>query len=369
MAAMKPQNVETSKRENVQTPKHENAESPGRYSRQILFQPIGEAGQAKIAAARVTLIGCGALGTVLADTLARAGIGFLRIVDRDFVEWNNLQRQVLFDEADAAEGLPKAVAAAAKLHRINSAMTTEPIVADAHGGNIQVFVDGADLILDGTDNFETRFLINDVSVKCRVPWVYGACVGSTGMVMPILPGRTPCLRCVWPEPPPPGMSPTCDTAGVLASVVHVVAGVQAAEALKILVGRWEPPSRKLTHFDVWTGRYEQFDLSGANEAGDCPCCGVGRFDYLTQQRGGRAAALCGRNAVQVSASPGEIVDLEATAQRLAPLAKSPPTINRYLLRVRIDRYEITLFRDGRAIVKGVSSPAEARTLYAKYVGA
>lgn len=339
-----------------------------RYSRQMLFEGLGQAAQEKLLASRVTLIGCGALGTVLADTLVRAGVGFLRIVDRDYVELNNLQRQVLFDEADAADGLPKAAAAAARLQKINSAVTVEPVVTDAHAGNIEELIAGAHLILDGTDNFETRFLVNDVAVKHNLPWVYGACVGATGMVMPIIPGDGACLRCVWESPPPAGMSPTCDTVGVLAPVVHIVASLQAVEALKLLTGRSEKLNRKLVQIDVWSGRIEQFDLSGAKDAADCPCCVGRRFDYLAGDSAGRSVTLCGRDAVQVGRGGSDPLDLSAVAARVAPAAKSPPQQNRYLLRFQVETYEITLFRDGRAIIKGTHDLQTARSVYARYVG-
>ncbi len=338
-----------------------------RYSRQVLFDAIGEAGQRMLLDSHVTLIGCGALGTVIADTLVRAGVGFVRIVDRDYVELNNLQRQVLFDERDAAEGLPKAVAAAQKLAAINSSVTVEPVVADAHPGTIETYTEGAQLILDGTDNFETRFLINDVAVKHRMPWVYGACVAATGMVMPILPGVTPCLRCVWDQPPPPGMSPTCDTAGVLAPVVHLVAALQCIEAFKLLTGQADKLNRNLVQIDAWTGRFDRFDMQNAYDSGDCPCCKGGRYEYLSAKGGSRTASLCGRDAVQIGAS-GSGVDLQAVSARITAVAKFPPQINRYLLRFKVDNHEITLFRDGRAIIQGTHDPDEARSLYAKYIG-
>lgn len=339
-----------------------------RYSRQIVFGKIGAEGQEKLREARVTLIGCGALGTVIADTLVRAGIGFLRIVDRDYVELNNLQRQVLFDERDVAEGAPKAAAAAEKLARINSQVAVEAVVADAHSGTIETYSDGASLLLDGTDNFETRFLINDVAVKHGLPWVYGACVGVTGMVMPIIPGKTPCLRCIWEQPPPPGLSPTCDTAGVLAPVVHLVASLQCIEALKILMGRVDELNRRLVQIDAWSGCFDSFDMQDALAAGACPCCSRRQFDYLDARSGGRTAALCGRDAVQIGGGHEATIDLPGVAAKLAPVAKSPPQVNRYLLRCKVERYEITLFRDGRAIIKGTSEPDEARSVYARYVG-
>lgn len=339
-----------------------------RYSRQMLFAEIGREGQKRLSESRVLLVGCGALGTVLADTLVRAGVGFLRIVDRDYVELNNLQRQVLFTEQDVTDGSPKAVAAAERLSKINSTVKVEPVVADAHSGNIESFTSGMHLLLDGTDNFETRFLINDVAVKQAIPWVYGACVGAIGMVMPILPGVTPCLRCVWGEPPPPGISPTCDTAGVLAPVVHIVASLQAVEAMKILTGKTHLVSRKLVQIDVWAGKFDAFDMTGAREGGDCPCCKGGRYDFLASGVAGRTASLCGRDAVQIAAAGGAEIDFEQIARRLAAVAKSPPNFNRYLLRFKVDDFEITLFRDGRAIIKGTSDIDEGRTIYARYIG-
>lgn len=343
-------------------------EKLARYNRQMLYAQIGEEGQRNLLASRVTLVGCGALGTVIADTLARAGVGNLRIVDRDYVELNNLQRQVLFDERDVEVGSPKAVAAAEKLMRINSAIRVEPVVADVHSANIEELCKDAHLILDGTDNFETRFLINDAAVKLGKPWVYGACVGVTGMVMPIIPGETPCLRCVWDEPPPPGMNPTCDTAGVLGPVVHLVAALQCMEAIKLLTGRLDAVNRKLVQIDAWTGAFSDFELSNSRDAGSCVCCGQGRYEYLDAKKSGRTASLCGRMAVQVSAGPSGVVDLPGVAARIAPVANSPPQLNRYLLRFSVEQYEITLFRDGRAIIKGTNEPEVARTVYAKYVG-
>ena len=344
--------------------------APGlaRYSRQILFEHIGEAGQRKLQSSRVTLIGCGALGTVLADTLVRAGVGFLRIVDRDVVELNNLQRQVLFAEEEAVEGTPKAVAAAARLARINSEVSVEPIVADADPANIESFANEAHLLLDGTDNLETRFLMNDVAVKHRIPWVYGACLGADGMVMPVVPGLTPCLRCIWDRPPSPGVALTCDTAGIVAPIVHIVASLQVVEALKILTDQIEALNRNLVQIYAWTGQFGRFDLQSAYDAGDCPCCKGGQYDYLAGVRAARTTTLCGRQAVQISAPPGASVDFEAIAAKVAPVAKSAPQFNRYLLRFEVDAYQVTLFRDGRAIIAGTTEPMEARSVYARYVG-
>lgn len=339
-----------------------------RYSRQMLFQPLGEEGQRRLASSRVTLIGCGALGTHLADMLVRAGVGFLRIVDRDFIELDNLQRQVLFDEHDFADNLPKSEAARRRLAAINSGVNVEAVVADANYGNIESLCNAAQLILDGTDNFETRFLINDVAVKHGVPWVYGACIGAEGMVMPIVPGRTPCLRCIWQEAPPPGSSPTCDTVGVIAPVVSVVTGMQGALALRILAGRVEGMSLDLHTFDVWSGAVRSLNMQSAGDARACPCCVDRRFDFLEGRAGSAFAKLCGRNAVQIApvAAAGSRVNFAVLAERLP--ASAAARHNAFLLRFVIDELEFTVFPDGRAIIKGTDDVAVARGAYARYVG-
>lgn len=342
--------------------------SNDRYARQLIYPKIGAEGQARLGAGRVTLVGCGALGTVIANTLVRSGIGFLRIIDRDYVEWNNLQRQVLFDETDAREGRPKAVAAAERLKAINSDVEIEPVIADAHVGNIETFVENASLILDGTDNFETRYLMNDVAVKHGIPWVYGACVAAEGMVMPILPGRTPCLRCIFDAPPPAGVSPTCDTAGVIAPIVQIVAALQATEAMKILMGLLDDVRPRLTQISAWDGEFSTFDMSAARDGGGCACCGERQFAYLDGRETGRTAALCGRNAVQVRPASDTKLDLEALAERVKGVSNDVPQVNRYLLRFDVDSYGVTVFRDGRAIIKGASSPDEGKSVYAKYIG-
>jgi len=295
-----------------------NEQPLDRYARQMRYPPLGEAGQQRLAAARVLICGCGALGSAAADTLARAGVGRLRIVDRDFVDVTNLQRQVLFDEADAAEGLPKAIAAATKLNRINSAIEIEPIVADVTAGNILTLCDGVDLIVDGTDNFETRFLLNEAALQSKIPWIYGGAIGATGQTMTILPGQPPCLRCVIPEPPPAGSMPTCDTAGILASAIHVVAGIQTCEAIKILSGNRKAVNRGLIVIDLWENRFRHVGLSRLAEQG-CATCRGGDFPWLAGQRGSQTAVLCGRNAVQLAASAGvttNAVSLDALAQKL-----------------------------------------------------
>jgi len=338
-----------------------------RYSRQILFAPFGEHSQRCLRHAHVTLVGCGALGSVSANALVRAGVGHLRLIDRDFIELDNLQRQVLYDEHDIAENLPKAEAAARKLRRINSSVEIEPHVADVNPGNVESLCRDADLILDGTDNFETRFLVNDVAVKSGTPWVYGACIGSEGLVMPILPRQTPCLRCIWEDAPPPGMSPTCDTAGVLAPIVNIVASLQVTEAFKILAGKLEELHRELVTIDAWAGTFRSLNMQAAYDSGDCPCCKQGRYEFLCGQRASASTSLCGRNAVQVLPPAGRgAVSFRELAERLRMLG---PRHNEYLLRFRVDACEVTLFPDGRAIIKGTADTAVARTLYAKYIGA
>jgi adenylyltransferase/sulfurtransferase len=340
-----------------------------RYSRQVLFTPIGAEGQERILASRAILIGCGALGSVLANTLVRAGLGHLRIVDRDLVEMHNLHRQMLFDEDDVRADLPKAEAARRKLERINSQVAVEAVVDDANHRNITELADGMDLILDATDNFEIRFLINDLAVKTDRPWIYGACVGSTGMSMPILPRNTPCLRCLFDEAPPPELTPTCETAGILGPVVAMVASHQAMEAIKILAGRPEALDRRLLTFDAWTGRCSRIHVQNAYDQGNCVCCKQGRYEYLQGLFAGRTIALCGRNAVQVFPGRETHIDLATLAERLRPVARSQPRLNPLLLKVLIDDYEITVFADARAVIKGTAKPEEARAVYARYIGA
>jgi adenylyltransferase/sulfurtransferase len=330
------------------------------------FYGIGEAGQQKLLASRVTLAGCGALGTVLANVLARAGVGFLRIIDRDFVEASNLQRQVLFDEGDVADHMPKAEAAARKLRAINSGITIEPVVADISRTNVEALCADASLILDGTDNFEVRYLINDVAVKLGKPWVYGGCVGSHGSVLPILPGQTPCLRCVFEAAPAPGEVGTCETAGVLSPIVNIVASIQATEALKILTGNLDALQRELLYLDVWENVHRKVKVAGLLGKVDCPCCQRRQFEWLEGAHGSQTTALCGRNAVQVSHRRPAAIDFAEMARQLEPMGKVQ--YNRFLLRFDVDEYELTVFPDGRAIIKGTSDEERARSLYARYVG-
>jgi molybdopterin/thiamine biosynthesis adenylyltransferase len=335
-----------------------------RYSRQELFHGIGPEGQQRIRRSRVLLVGCGALGSVLAETMTRAGVGSLAIVDRDFVEESNLQRQSLFDEDDAARGLPKAVAAKAHLQKINSEVALQAIVADFTLENGAEWVPAADLVLDGTDNFEARFVMNDLCVREGIPWVYGACVGSYGLALLVRPRISPCLRCILEQVPPPGSGPTCDTAGVVAPIVHVVAGIQAGEALKVLAGRTESLLPGIVTVDLWSGLFEVMDLSG--KAPSCPACVAGRYEALEAGSGGLSAVLCGRDAVQVRPPRGTQIDLKGLAGRLS--ATGRVVANEYLVRFSQGDSEIVIFEDGRAIIKGVKDPAQARSLYAKYVG-
>ena len=340
-----------------------------RYSKQVLFAQIGAAGQARLLESRAVLFGCGALGTVLAETLVRAGIGFLRIVDRDFVEISNLQRQILFDESDVSGRLPKAIAATQKLARINSGVTVEPVVADVDHTNILGFVGGMDLILDGSDNFELRFLINDASLETGIRWIYAGVIGSHGQVMPVFPGQSACLRCLIERVPDSGMIETCDTAGVIGPAVQIVASVAAVDALKILSGRPDQVSRTLTYVDAWEGIYRRLNVADLRERADCPACKRGERSWLSGQQGSRTSVLCGRNAVQV-APPHRETDLSLAelADKLRGVGEVQ--LNAYLLRFSPSegQYELTLFRDGRAIIKGTEDLSVARALYSRYVG-
>jgi adenylyltransferase/sulfurtransferase len=337
-----------------------------RYDRQMRFAPLGEAGQQRLAAGRALVCGCGALGSVIAETLTRAGVGYVRIVDRDFVELNNLQRQVLFDEQDVANNLPKAVAAVEKLRRVNSAVEIESVVADVTHVNIAKLAGDVDVIVDGTDNFATRFLVNDFAVKHDKPWVYGGCIGAEGQSMTILPHDTACLACLLPEPPPPGTTPTCDTAGILGPAIGVIGSLEACEAIKILSGNASAVSRSLSIVELWDHRLRQVDVSKLRDQSDCRACRHGEFPWLSGERSGGPAVLCGRNAVQIAAPVGTVLSLEELATRLAGVGKI--VRNPFLLRLSVDDYLLTVFPDGRTIVGGTDDVAVARTLQAKYVG-
>ena len=330
-----------------------------RYSRQILFHGIGERGQEALLRSHVVIAGCGALGSFHAAALARAGVGRLTLIDRDYIEPSNLHRQWLFEEEDAAEALPKAAAAARRLARINSSVQVRPAIADLTPGNAEELLGGADVILDGTDNFETRYLINDFAVSRGIPWVYGAAVGSYGLTMPVIPGHGPCLRCVYPAPPA-GAQPTCETAGVLNVIVSAVASIQVADALRLLTGASLRP--RITTFDVWQGGIRQIDAPERDP--ECPTCARREFPFLEEARR-PPASLCGRNAVQISGVERPL-DLAELKVRLEPLGKV--RANEFALRFQTDAYELTVFADGRAIVKGTDDTGIARSLYARYVG-
>ncbi len=343
-----------------------------RYHKQMLFAGIGAEGQQRLAEAHVLLVGCGALGCVLADAMARAGVGRIRIVDRDFVELSNLQRQILFDEQDVTDHLPKVIAAERRLRRVNSQISIEPIVADVDHSNILEFADGVSLILDGTDNFEIRYLINDVSLEKNIPWIFTGCTGSVGQVMPVFPHQSACLRCLMPLPPPPGSTETCDTAGVLGPAVSTVASIQAAIALKILVGQSDHVDRRLSIVDVWTGSFRSVDVSRLRESSQCPACHGGERLWLQGTQKSASTILCGRNAVQIT--PAE--KLQLSLPELAARLESAGTVTRnpFLVRVTVlgpidkNPVELTIFPDGRAIIRGTSDPSIARSLYSRYIG-
>jgi molybdopterin/thiamine biosynthesis adenylyltransferase len=335
-----------------------------RYSRQILFRGIGKAGQSRLLDSRVVIIGCGALGSAQAEALARAGVGNLRVVDRDFVETSNLQRQTMFTERDATERLPKAIAGANHIREINSDVDVDSEIADVNHSNIERLIQGFDLVLDGTDNFATRYLINDACVKHKINWIYGAAVGSYGVTMTIRPRVSKCLRCVFSEAPPAASAPTCDTAGVIMPIISVVAAVQVSEALKLLSGQTERLHNSLMQFDVWRNEWRRISLEGPSP--DCLTCGHGRFESLEADNHEFAAILCGRHAVQILPSQPAQVDLAALSQRLR--CSGEVKANDYLLRFRTGDYELTVFQDARSIIRGTDDIATARSLYAKYIG-
>jgi molybdopterin/thiamine biosynthesis adenylyltransferase len=338
----------------------------GRYSRQILFHGIGEEGQRKLLDSRVAVVGMGALGTVLANHMVRAGVGFVRVIDRDFVEASNLQRQMLYHERHAEEGLPKAIAAAETLSKINSQVTVEPVVADLTWQNAEQLLSDVDLVLDGSDNFQVRFLINDVCVKHGIPWVYGGGVSANGMTMPVLPRETPCLRCLFDSAPAPGTTATCDTAGVIGPIIHIIASYQAVEAFKILVGAKDKLRRSMLHVSIWDYNTTSIDISKARRP-DCVCCGKLEFDYLQPREGDGAISLCGRNTIQISPSEPWDVDLEAMANRLRASGKVEQ--NKFLVRFyATDNLRLVIFSDGRVLIQGTDELSTARSLYAKYIG-
>jgi adenylyltransferase/sulfurtransferase len=348
--------------------------NPDRYQRQRILGQIGEAGENRLRKARVLLIGCGALGSTLAELLVRAGVGFLRIVDRDLVELSNLQRQVLFDQEDVRLELPKSVAAARRLGQINSTVHIEPLVVDFHAGNAAelagVESQRVDLILDGSDNVSTRYLINDLAVKYTIPWVHGACVGMEGRVMGVWPGETACLRCIYPEPPPANQLPTCDTAGVLNAAASATAAIQAGVAMRFIVeGQPAAGVQKLISLDVWESRFRSI---AAEPQAHCPCCGAREFPFFSTAQTDFTTTLCGRRAIQVqsAAKAGQTgLDMKIAAERLQQAGSVRQSA--YFLRCQLREspgIELTLFPDGRLLVHGMTDPGRARSIYARYVG-
>jgi molybdopterin-synthase adenylyltransferase len=350
MASMKSQPVDDSLHE--------------KYSRQVLFAGIGKAGQERLLASRAVVVGCGAIGAATANLLVRAGVGHLRILDRDFVEPSNLQRQTLFDEADARDALPKAIAAERKLRSINSGVSVEGVVADLNPRNAEELLADFDIILDGTDNFETRFLMNDFAVRSEAPWVYAAAVGSYGLTMAICPGRTACLACLlMADRSAQGVEDTCDTIGVLAPVVNLIASLEVAEAMKLLAGREDALHGRLVSCDIWKGHFQTLSLA---RNPSCSVCARREFAYLEGEAQPHIT-LCGRDSVQIH-ERRRTLDLAVLQNRLASTVDDVRH-NEFLLRFRISPYEMTVFADGRAILKGTKDPAVARSLYARYIGA
>lgn len=335
-----------------------------RYSRQILFEGIGRDGQERLLASRVLIVGCGALGTAHAEALARAGVGHLRLVDRDFIEPSNLQRQTMFTERDARERLPKAVACARHIQEINSEIKVEAEVADVNRTNVERLVSDCELVIDGTDNFSTRYLINEACVKQNRNWIYGAAVSSYGVTMTVRPRVTPCLRCVFEEAPQAGSAPTCDTSGVIMPIISIISAVQVSEALKLLVGQTEMLHNSLMQLDVWRNEWRRITLGKPNA--DCPTCALGVYEALDAEGGDFAAVLCGRDAIQISPPRPTAIDFERLAERLR--ASGEVNFNPYTLRFRVGDYELTVFRDARSIIRGTDDVNQARSLYARYVG-
>ncbi|MCH2693291.1 MAG: ThiF family adenylyltransferase [Acidobacteriia bacterium] len=337
-----------------------------RYSRQILFSEVGSQGQQHLIESRVAIVGCGALGTVQAEILCRAGIGHLTLIDRDFVEKSNLQRQTLFNEQDAENSLPKAIAVKQHLNKINSLVDVEAQVVDLNYLNAESLMEGIDCILDGTDNFETRFLLNDISYKKRIPWIYGAAVGSSGLTMTIIPGQTPCFRCIMESLPLPGSTPTCDTAGILSPIASIVSSLQVTEAIKILTGKTTQINSKLLCLDIWKNSWQWLEIASSSKSHDCPVCHSGKLEFLKGNHSTSTTTLCGRDSVQIFQSEGKKVNLPELGRRLQLLGTV--SFNRFLLRFKCKDAEIIVFLDGRSIVKGTSNHQLARSLYSRYIG-
>lgn len=333
-----------------------------RYSRQAILPGIGVGGQRKLAESRVAVIGCGALGTIIASSLVRAGIGNVRIIDRDFVELHNLQRQILFDEEDIKKQLPKAIAAERHLRKVNSSVQVEGIVADVNHANIERLTANVDLILDGLDNFETRGLVNDVSLKHKIPWIYGGVIATYGMTMNVIPGQTPCIRCIRLDSSDETRALTCETAGVLNSVPFIIGSLQSAEAIKILVGS-ASVSKDLVSVDVWEGRFHRFKIGTRP---DCPAC-QGKYEFLDAKFGIKTTRLCGQHSIQITSPNAGKISFDRLAKDLSPIGKV--SYNKFMLTFLVDKHEMVVFPDGRAIIKNTDDESVAKGLYSKYIGA
>lgn len=337
-----------------------------RYRRQTQFAPLGDGGQERLAAAAVAVCGCGALGSVLAERLVRAGVGRIRLIDRDWVEWDNLPRQTLFTEADALQRLPKSVAAAEKLKLINSSVEIEIAVEDITHRSVHGLLSDVDIILDGTDNFETRYLINDFAIQQGKPWVHAGCIGAQGQVLAMLPGKTACFRCLLPELPPADHVGTCDTAGVLGPAVSMIASYQAIEAIKLLTDTTNETLGQLQIFDMWRGTQRSISLDALAADHQCLACKQRDYEFLEGRRSAAASVLCGKNAVQVQAPTTQRINLKEMGERLS--AHGEVQVNAFLLRVPLGDFHLTLFSDGRAIIAGTEDTAVARSIYSKVIG-
>ncbi len=335
-----------------------------RYINQILFHGIGEEGQRKIKNGRISIVGCGALGSITSMTLARAGVGYMRIIDRDFVEFKNLHRQILFDEEDAKQFMPKAVAAQKKLMMVNSDIRVEAVVSDLNYLNIEELLSGMSVIVDGTDNFETRFLLNEFSVKSGIPWIYGGCVGSYGITFNIIPGRSPCLKCIFEDHPPSSVIETCDTVGILSSVANVIGSIQSVEVLKILSGKKDKLNEFITKVDVWEGVFQKIKIE--KQSRECEVCDQNNFHHLEGSGLTGTLVLCGRDSVQVYRRQTDVIDLLDLKKKLEKIGEV--FYNGYLLKFKTEGYELMIFPDGRAIIRGIKDPSRAKALYSKYIG-
>lgn len=336
-----------------------------RYSRQVKFAGWGQEEQEMLSNGRVLILGCGGLGSAAASLLARAGVGQLKLVDRDYMELSNLQRQILYDEHDVKEGLPKVIAAKRKVHEINANVNAEAVIADVNRMNIEKLVENIDVVIDATDNFETRFLLNDACVKHRIPWIYGACIESHGMCMTIIPGKTPCLRCIIERLPDKDAAPTCERVGVLGAIVTIIASIQANEAMKIVAQKNDEINKNIISIDIWNNSYQIVDSISADENKTCSVCRQHKFDFLSGRFGKAYTKIMGQNAVQIIPFEEGKVDLPKLAIELSSLGSV--MVNEYLIRFLIDNFELSIFQDGRTIINGTTDTGIARNFYSKYV--